>query len=341
MPIASCLAPPFCRKRRTSRAFSLIELMAAVTVLSGILIVVFGITQQVSTVWRNSAAKIESFRGARNAFSALSRQLEQATLNTYYDYYQNGTPRTAANASTFVPTSYGRASELHFIAGKSLVPGQVSHSIFFAAPLGRTDVSAYQGMEALLNATGFYLTYGPDLSRPAFLDALPNAAATRRNRFRLMQFLQPSQNLGIYAYTSNADKNRWFADSIAAGRGTQQVAENIIALVILPRLSTGESAAPGSLAPDYEYDTRNASNLETFHQMPPVLEVVMVAIDEPSAARLGNSVTAPELGLSSLFREASDLESDLKKLTTTLDSKRITYRVFRTGIAIKGAKWSS
>jgi uncharacterized protein (TIGR02599 family) len=313
--------------------------MVAMTVLGGILLVVFGITQQVSTVWRNSAAKIESFRGARNAFSAITRQLEQATLNTYYDYYQNGVRRTAANAATFQPTSYGRASDLHFISGKSLVGNQITHAVFFQAPLGRSDATTYQGMDGLLNACGFYLTYGPDLSRPGFLSNVPSGMAAR-NRFRLMQFLQPSQNLGIFAYTSSADQNKWFTSPVASAKGTQQLAENIIALIVLPRISTGESATPGTLAPAYKYDSRDTSNKETFHQLPPVVEIVMVAIDEPSAARMNNPATAPDLGMSSLFQSADQLENDLQTLTSSLDSKHISYRVFRTGVAIKGAKWS-
>ncbi|HSI83458.1 MAG: hypothetical protein ACAI35_22865 [Candidatus Methylacidiphilales bacterium] len=75
--------------------------------------------------------------------------------------------------------------------------------------------------------------------------------------------------------------------------------------------------------------------------MPPVVDIVMVAIDEPSAIRLGNGATPPDPGVSSLFKIASNLETDLKTLTTSLNNKRITYRVFRTSVAIIGAKWSS
>ncbi|HSI87170.1 MAG: Verru_Chthon cassette protein C [Candidatus Methylacidiphilales bacterium] len=321
-------------------AFTLIEMMAAVVVLSGIMLVIFGITNQISHIWRNSKAKIESFRGARAAFTSITSQLEQATLNTYYDYYQNGVRRTEANKATFIPTSYNRNSDLHFICGKSLITNQVGHSIFFQATLGRTDVTAYQGMDTMLNACGYYITYGPDISRPAFLDTLP-AASPQRNRFRLMQFLQPSQDLSVYSTTAPSDVKNWFSIPVNAGRNCQPLAENIIAMVILPRLSLGDTTVPGSLAPQYEYDSRNSANNTTFHQMPPVIDIVMVAIDEPSAIRLGNSATAPDLGVSTLFQNASSLETDLRTLTTSLDARRITYRVFRTSVAIKGAKWSS
>src|SRR5690606_10668269 len=125
----------------------------------------------------------------RNAFTAITRQLSQATLNTYYDYL--------LDPDTGIPTRYIRQSDLHFVAGKDLIANQQTHAVFFQAPLGYTTAAPYSDMDTLLNASGFFLMRGTDQERPAFLNTLPNSPPDNV-RFRLMQFLQPAENLSIY-----------------------------------------------------------------------------------------------------------------------------------------------
>lgn len=325
---------------KLSRGFTIIELLAAVAIMTVILTVIFGITQQTGNAWRSTNSKIDAFQGARAAFEAMTQTLGQATLNAYYDYYDSlGARRSPTNAATFAPAAYGRYSDLHFLAGKSLLPGQITHSIFFQSPVGYSDSPSYETMETLLNACGYFLTYSKDPSRPTFLDSLPNPPP-ERNRFRLMQFLQPSQELAVYA---SATGDLWLTDAMAASPPpTRQIAENIIALIILPRRADQDTGTP--LAPLYEYDSRaGASNPQavTQHQLPPLVDVVMVAIDEASAKRLDNGSTPPDFGLGSLFSTASELESDLTTLESTLNTQHIVYRIFRTTVPMSNAKWSS
>ena len=83
-------------------------------------------------------------------------------------------------------------------------------------------------------------------------------------------------------------------------------------------------------------------NLDPKNQLPSVVEVTMVAIGEPSAIRLAqvNGTTAPDFGVSSLFSDPSLLASDLNKLELKLNGMHVTYHVFSSNVAIKGAKWS-
>jgi len=71
----------------------------------------------------------------------------------------------------------------------------------------------------------------------------------------------------------------------------------------------------------------------------------MVAIDEPSAARLAKiySSTAPDFGLSTLFQNPAQFTNDLQTLETTLqtNTSRINYRIFNTTVRIESAKWST
>lgn len=321
-------------------AFTLIEMLAAVAILAMILAVIFGITQQTGNAWRSTNSKIDAFQSARAAFDSLAQALGQATLNVYYDYYDaSGNRRSAANAATFVPAAYGRYSDLHFLSGKSLVPGQVTHGVFFQTPAGYSGAASLEGMDTLLNACGYYVTFTPEPSRPAFLDGLPNSPPARQ-RYRLMQLLQPSQELAVYA---GASGDQWLTGALAASPApVRQIAENIVALVVLPRRADNDLGAP--LAPEFEYDSRaGLSNPQavTQHQLPPLVDIVMVAIDEPSAKRLENGSSAPDLGLGSLFQSAANLDADLQALEATLNERRITCRIFRTTVALRNSKFSS
>ncbi len=83
------------------------------------------------------------------------------------------------------------------------------------------------------------------------------------------------------------------------------LAENIVALVFIPKLPPKEDETGGLLAPNYSYDSTvnkpDEPNINPKNQLPPVVGVVMVAIDEESAAKLAaKGVT--DLGVKDLFR---------------------------------------
>lgn len=322
------------------RGFTLIELLVAVTIFSLILLVIFGLTQQASNAWRSTSSKIEAFQDARAAFDTINEKLSQATLNTYYDYLDaSGNSRNAAlaagNTANFIPASYGRYSDLHFISGKSLVLSQAGHALFFQTPAGYSASQSYGQMDTLLNACGFYVGFEKDPSRPAFLDDLANSPPDRY-RYRLFQMLQPSEKLSVYA---SGTGNTWVQNALSDPANRTQLAQNVIALVILPKASAEDATTP--IADQFEYDSRDKSKPASFNQLPPLVEVVMVAIDENSARRLDSGSSAPDFGVSALFKQASSLDSDLKTLEGQLSDKRINYRIFRTTVPLRGAKWSS
>ena len=296
-------------------------------------------------------------------------------MNTYLDYYDNSNPpaaRTPANASSFVPTYYARNSNLHFISGlaapffptassPNLHPG---HAVFFQAPLGFTLTSAtFGGLPNMLNACGYYVEYNTDKDYlPPFLAG--TTAVQQRYRYRLMEFLQPTESNTIYSSASTgttfSDYSQWFMKFLppqvdVKDAPVRMLAENIVALAILPELSPRDTTTKLISDSKYTYDTRagsirtgNAPNV-MHNQLPPLLRVVMVAIDEPSAQRLSASGSTPPTMISGLttFQSTTnadpnvDLTASLKALTDKLDQNKINYRVFDTDIAIRGAKWST
>lgn len=324
--------------RRSGRpAFSLLEVLVAMAVFAIVLIAVFSVIEQMRGAWRNARSSSEAFQSARLAFELITRSLSAATLNTHYDYFDAAglTPKDSGYAG---PKRYGRQSDLHFVTGKSLVNSQIGQSVFFQVPQGFSMQPKLQGSRPLLNACGFFVVHDTDPTRPQFLSGSGFQHIPNPKRYRLMVFLQPTENLGVYA---QGDATAWFSDPLKlASPPLEQLADNVILLAIIPRRSAFDSG--GALTSDFEYDSRRASGTEvqlpTENQLPPVVEVILVAIDESAAQRLGDSGVAE---LSGRFTQTAQFESDLGQLEAALKSRKFRYRVFRATVAIRGAKWSA
>lgn len=373
----------FSRRNRQAgwRAFSLLELLVATAILLVVVTVLLQLIAGIGSIWKSSAGKVSAFQSARSAFTTIDRVLAAAMLNTYNDYVNSaGDPRTPANASNFSPTKFLRASELHFLSGPAadLVPGGSATStpgqaIFFQAPLGEAVASSLGALGRELNSTGFYIRYGfPDGSlMPNWLQALFGS----KKRFRLMQVVEPSDSLQIYASTAAPGYDTdWlnFTNPPAAGSPQPRervLAEDVSLLVIRPRLppedekaSAGvlqetfsESSMGSLLSPDYLYDSRawepgyaggiTVSGRRDLmrNQVPPIVDVAMVALDRRSLGRFTFAADPPAelLVPAGLFSDSSKLEEDLTAYGQQLSAAGIRFRIFRTSIRLQGAKWSN
>jgi uncharacterized protein (TIGR02599 family) len=268
-----------------------LELMVSISILLVVMVVLLQVTGAVGEIWKTSTGKISAFQNSRSAFASITRTLSQATLNTYNDYVDiGGNYRTSANASTFSPTKFARASELHFMSGPavSIVPSASAslnpgHAVFFQAPLGFSDDEDLSSLNRTLNSIGFYVQYAQvdNSILPLWLQPMLGS----RYRFRLVQIVQPTEKFSVYtstaATTNYAAKIAWtnaFAmptGSLSADQPRPRVlAEDVCLLVIRPRLAPQdeETLAPqlgvsynpttdpgvvGSvLSPNYHYDSR-------------------------------------------------------------------------------------
>jgi uncharacterized protein (TIGR02599 family) len=337
--------------------FSLLEMLAATAVFILLVGVVLKMTQATADSWSSSTGKTEGVRDARAAFATITKAVSQATLNPYFDYADSSGNFRDAAAGTFTPARYLRRSDLHFIAGRDLlsatIQNSVGHAVFFQAPLGYTRSATYADMEGFLNACGFYVFYGPDPALPSHLDGVVPSP----NRFRLMQFLQPSENLAIFDSSvtggkTNWSNKTWFTGPLgASGPPASQLAENVVALVVNPKMSENDEISAGSpLTADFDYDSRDAASVSTHNQLPPVVEIILVVIDEKSASRLPVGASPPELGQASLFQETDKIESDLAELEKNLSAQPgnaagnaipLRYQIFRTEVSLRGSKWSA
>ncbi|XHR31169.1 MAG: Verru_Chthon cassette protein C [Chthoniobacteraceae bacterium] len=347
------------RSCHPARAFTLVEMMISMVILTMILIVVSSIANQTSRTWQFTTSKIQEFSAAQNSFDTITRLLSQATLNTYWDYVDaGGNTRTSANASTFVPSAYSRQSELRFVGDltANLAPNASAsrplYAVFFQAPLGYSESGnstgvQLKGLDKLLNSCGFFVEFNSDTAfKPSFLSSV--ASIKPRYRFRLMEYIEPSNTLSIYNYTSGSSTYSgydWFANAFSGASAPVHVlAENIIALIILPKWSVEQDSTGASLAPNYTYHSADSTNTTTRNQLPPVVQVTMVALDEPSAIKLAsqNGTAMPaDLFTTGQFTKAAQFSEDLQTLESTLSQKKLNYRVFTTNVTLRASKWGN
>ncbi|MEI9895871.1 MAG: Verru_Chthon cassette protein C [Chthoniobacter sp.] len=307
---------------RVSAGFTLVELMVSTAIIGLIMLVLVQMTNQTSQTWRSTAEKIEKFQQARDGFESMTRRLSQATLNTNWDYLDaSGAPRDKNVGSTafvkFVPIYYGRTSDLRFVSGpmkssafsldgKIVRPG---HGVFFQAPFGLATTTDYAAMDNLLNTWGYFVEAGNDPNRPDFVD---KAGVPARWRSRLMEYMLPTEQMSLYDKADNS--YTWYTLHLndATNRPVRVLAENVITLIILPKLSKPDEDArtraqtpqAAMLSPKYIYDSfpiapatlnpgasggTDPGMIMPKNQLPPILTVTMVALDERSAQRLADT----------------------------------------------------
>jgi len=334
---------------QVANAFTLIEILVACTIMALLLVLLLSIVNQVTAMWANTTGSVQQFQRAREAFDIMTGRLSQATLNTFWDY------RRAANGD---PLDYVRQSELRFRSGEAaaLVNGNgatyPSQAIFFQAP-GGLSANGTVRLPGALSTWGYFIEYGSDKDyRPSFL----NGKVPERYRFRLVEMMEPSDDLSIYQYTSgtntlgaknlNYTGNEWYKLPFGVSSTKRVLAENVVALVVLPKLPPGDDATGARLAPKYSYDTtetKGDADINPKNQLPPLIEVTIVAVDERGVARLHWESSTPNLGISTIFKDAEKSQrlEDLNDLEDNLRDLGLTPRRFSVTVPLRGAKWST
>jgi uncharacterized protein (TIGR02599 family) len=170
------------------------------------------------------------------------------------------------------------------------------------------------------------------------------------------------------------------------------LAENIVAILILPKVPEQDRLVKerlDDLTDDFNYDScpklafdsqkrefkpndpllnfsaefaaENKDNRRVFkqlHQLPPILQVTMVAIDEQSGQKLQDYSEQPYDFMAGLFKKVGSYQDFLKELGDpagpapdslvyrlsnpdgTLPTPRLSYRVFTTDVVLRASKWS-
>jgi uncharacterized protein (TIGR02599 family) len=327
---------PCCLRRNSPRqaraGWTLLEVFVTLAVLIVAFTVLAEFMGSVDQTWRTTVT--DPFAEAASAFTTVTQHLEVATLDPYRDYVDAGGAFRASPGAAFTPCQLARRSDLDFVCGPTLLgtTGRITAAdgIFFAEPTGQTQTDAQEGLDHLVNALGYFVEFGSDSNGPSLLSAAP------RLRWRLRQIAQPSESLQIFGSATSAP---WIAQLAGPNATPAILAENIIALVVLPERTPGDF----TLAPAYAYDSRDASNALTFAQLPPRVRVMLAAIDEASAQRLAavNGTAAPALLPPGAFQQAANMDADIAALDSSLTAAKINHRIFQRDLAITTAAWST
>ena len=273
--------------------------------------------------------------------------------------------------------------------------------------VGTVRLPTFRNLDSLLSGCGYFVEYGPETERPPFLTSvkptLPDRFRFRLMEMalpseKLTIFQRPIDEMGYVDPRVFDEKNSYYAGMVktegqsARPSNTSWVrplwmkeaflrttttphrfqyarvrAENIIALVILPKLAEKDRVVPGTttadpkqleLAPAYEFDSwrilngktaveggRSVDNTARDNLLPPIIQVTMVAVDEKAMARFGPTATRIPTWTEGLFTKAklvSDYTTDIQTLEQRLidDPYKPNYRIFTADIVLRGSKWS-
>jgi uncharacterized protein (TIGR02599 family) len=270
------------------RGFTLIELLVSMTFLVILMLVVTQVVAIVQRTWVRSNSRVSQFREARTAFDVLTRNLSQATLNTYWDNEFDPLRTDAAGQEVKRARNYIRQSELQFISGPTTqlldaAGGNASdypgHAVFFQAPLGVTRLTATTGgqnnntpstenMVNLLCGRGYFVEWGDDQPyRPPFLNQLTSVPT--RSRLRLME------------YSPTAEMNRIYDSSLRPLVDAQSGVNNGRRW-----FNEGQSSALNSVVQGQETVAARAFTR-------PIAENILVLVISPQIETTGNTTTQP------------------------------------------------
>jgi len=368
------------RHPREKVGFTLVEILVAITVLVILLALLLAITSTVSKTVLYTSAKIDAFAAGRAGFDLMNQKLSQATLNTYWDY-----------DNPVSPQRYYRQSDMQFLVRQNTQASGYGQEVYFATPSIYSANSSLRSTDGLLNACSFYVEFVSDKGfRPS---VFPTSNQPTHYRYRLMQGLEPTENFSMYAnwpsppaanataaawttyWTTNSNGNwpyfwsssnpNFWINTVknlgVAGSGTGStlnssvtpLADNVIALVVWPRLNLVDDSDGTKLTTNYTYDSQagaipsgGAAQPLTANQLPPTIQVTMIVINAASATRLDNGSGTPptviENALSGKFTksDATDYAADINAVSTALASANIGFEVLNTTITMKESKWS-
>ncbi|MDF1852781.1 MAG: Verru_Chthon cassette protein C [Verrucomicrobiales bacterium] len=329
-------------KSADSKAFSLVELLISMAILSLMILMVSFMLGEVEKGWSRVRGGSIEFRDARNAFETIANRISQARIDTYWDYEMDGG----------LPVQYRKSSHLHFVAGpaEDLVPDSLveasGSAIFFEAPFGISRQQDLKGLASLLNGWGYFAGFSGDVEwQPLFA----RGAVADRYRFRLFEYHLPTEELVLHSEDTVVEYD-WITNHLVS-ENVSVLAENIILFLIHPVDST-EPEEAHKLAEQYRFDSRayslapELSNAaRTQHEIPPMIKMTMVAVSEGDFGRLqgGRANRIPvELQFEEIapFEKAADFEKDLHALEEHLQEERVDYRVFSTVISLRASKWT-
>lgn len=278
-------------------AFTLVEMLVSITFLVILMMLVTQLVGIVQRGWVRTSSRVSQFREARLAFDLISRNLSQATLNTYWEMRYDSLGKDQALQDIKSARSYFRQSELQFVSGPTsqlitsagssgLYPG---HAVFFQAPLGVTELMQQapasggggggaanntantENLVNLLCARGYFVEWGDDTPyRPEFLNS--SNVVPLRSRFRLIEYSPSAEMNRIYApgfrlidpddrtKTVAGNSRKWYQDVLdQSQRAQENEASSQSSIMKAPTRPVADNILALVISPRSETDNGTAS----------------------------------------------------------------------------------
>lgn len=370
------------RHRKPTCGFTLVELLVSMAVLALLMVIIMDMLNRTQKTVTRQQARAEEFKEARAALESISRSLSGAVMNSYWaygDYSVAGKVNyTRQSDGHFVAgpgallrggdqNAPGHAMFFQSSEGQVRLPGSTT---------GLGD--PYN----LVTCMGYYVHYDTDKNTaPQFIEDRRETLHKEKWRFRLMELRVPPEKSILYS--SSLDLNNptlsrnkayeWFRGPFVPGTTRTKdhaivLAENILALILVPRYvatTTTGTTSEGSSgsnrentqsatkpAADYYYDSRESQwGITTekarcsSHQLPPVVQITLVAAEERSyqelEIRLGEKPLAEKINavFQNKFTNHALYADDIQAVEEGLVDLKLNHRIFTTNVAVRGSKW--
>jgi prepilin-type N-terminal cleavage/methylation domain-containing protein len=255
-----------------SSAFTLVELLVAMTVLSLLVLLLASLLGGVNRAWISGEQQVESFQDGRAILELMSRELAPALISPKLQFVQNptltGITQRANSGSLFwqaglASTNNGNVSEVGYYLSENTAQHTFQLNRFFVAP---TDAANYQ----------------------IFANSPNDRNALWVTNFVAVPGLNTLLSDGVVAFwarclDSNGDPIPWISSAATSNGDT--------AATPLQFNSAGhfQPAVPG-LSGSFKY-TSQPSTAQA-HLLPATLELTIVTIDSKTMQRSRASVPA-------------------------------------------------
>lgn len=258
--------------RTARRAFTLIELLVAMAVLALLVVLLMGIVDSGTKLWRQSESRVDSYREARAALGIMSRDLVNAlAAGSTNNFLVNGSPSAFAKLGNVLnlETNTNYAGAALFLAS---FPRTAQFST--TANENKSDVCE----------VGYFLAFGKTSAVSAGVGT--NSMSDTLNLYRYFH--------GSDGTYSNLVANTLFANPAPTlmGDKTELLARNVTGFRITA-YSTNASGLPVAFVPT------------TNQPLPVLVEISITAVNQDTAKRLAGSPKSAWLDTNSLTIQQS------------------------------------
>jgi prepilin-type N-terminal cleavage/methylation domain-containing protein len=160
-----------------ARAFTLIELLVAMAVLALLVVLLMGIVESASKLWRDSESRVDSYREARAAVSIMSRDLRNSLSGTNVNNIRIDNDAFALLSDAEKNTN--SAGAIFFLSAQARNAQQSGSNksdicqIGYFLAYGKTSMVPGPGAEASMNLYRYFLSSDATFSRLTNSPAAP------------------------------------------------------------------------------------------------------------------------------------------------------------------------